>query len=1056
MIRKLSTTVIVFLSVMSFIPIFANYLHLDLIMPGSMFAPGTPFYLDLTIEDTGSSFSEVQLYVALTVGTGDFWFYPSWDMYPPNIDWDYVNLSGTSWLHRRLIPEFSWPEGAGAFYGAVFYAAVVHNENLVSNLADYTFGWFEDHQPPLMVSIPPGTYIRGSPEDEPCRTFVDLEEIEHEVTLTREFYMMTTEVTRQMWVDLKAAQPTLPDDPSDTARSPTMDHPVQNIAWYEAVLFANLMSLRDGYTPCYYADKNFTTPVDATNYGGWIFCDFDANGYRLPTEAEWEYACRAGTTGPFSAHEPNYNYESCRTAHPNPPLTVLNSIAWWKGNSGETAHPVGTKLANPWGLYDMHGNVAEWVWDHENQYTSEPVTDPRTGGVTSMAHMMIRGGTCLSNPGRVRSASRTRSRAFVRGSTRGFRLVRTGFESIPSPTPTPTPTLTPTSTSTPTPTPSTPTATPVPMEFVYIPHGNFLRGSPEDEPCRLGTESPQHLVILTRGFYMMKTEVTRQMWADLKSAQPTLPDDPSDTAFSSTMNHPVQCVSWFEAVLFANLMSLRDGFTRCYYKDPEFSIPVDVTNYTSGRFYCDFDALGYRLPTEAEWEYACRAGTTGPFSAYEPNFSTDICWHCSPSPPLTVLDSIAWWCGNSGDTAHPVGTKLPNPWGLHDMHGNVSEWCWDGSGNYSSEPVTDPTEPGADPTFRIARGGSFVSWSKECRSAFRFDHVRPANGYATRGFRLVRTADKTQPTPTPSTPTATPTPTLTSTPTPTPTPTPSTPTATPVPMEFVYISSGTYTRGSPPDEPGRVYWESPQHQVTFTRDFYIMTTTVTRQMWADLKTVQPTLPDDPTYPLYSPSINHPVSGLQWFEAVLFANLLSIQDGLTPCYYVDETCTTIIDATNYYTYNMYCDFDADGYRLPTEAEWEYAARAGATGPFFEHEPNYSAETAYTCSPDPPLHVLNSIAWWCGNAGETRHPVGTKLSNPWGLYDVHGNTWEWCWDWYGSYPSEAVIDPTGPETGESRVFRGGSFISLPRFCRVAHRVHLAPNWSVAGFRLVRTVP
>lgn len=232
-------------------------------------------------------------------------------------------------------------------------------------------------------------------------------------------------------------------------------------------------------------------------------------------------------------------------------------------------------------------------------------------------------------------------------------------------------------------------------------------------------------------------------------------------------------------------------------------------------------------------------------------------------------------------------------------------------------------------------------------------------------------------------------------------------------------------------------------------------------MWADLKAVQPTLPDDPSDPAYSATMAHPVQQVTWYEAILFANLLSKQQGLTPCCYVDETFTTVVDETNYISDGVFFNYFADGYRLPTDAEREYAARAGTTGAFSMHEPNYSINTCVTCEPNPPLNVLDDIAWWCGNSdtgsGPMAHPVGTKLPNPWGLYDMHGNVLEWCWDWFGEYPSGSVTDPTGPITYISRVMRGGSWLSPALFVRSAARGSFTADRRLndIGFRLVRTI-
>ena len=295
---------------------------------------------------------------------------------------------------------------------------------------------------------------------------------------------------------------------------------------------------------------------------------------------------------------------------------------------------------------------------------------------------------------------------------------------------TPTPTSTPGPTNTP-----RPTNTPTMEGFIYIPPGVYQCGDSSDEPC--AWQPRQHQVTLTRGLEVMKTEVTRLMWAKLRAVEPYLPSDPSQIEISPTMNHPVQKVTWFEAVLFANLQSVRHGFTRCYYKDAEFTEPVDVTNYTSDSFYCDFDANGYRLPTSAEWEYVCRAGSTGSFPFYEPKYGHHTCGSCNPQM-LIVLVQYSVYCANSAGTARVVGSKLPNPWGLYDMHGNVCEWVWDWYELYSSEPVVDPTGPETG-SYRVMRGGDWNCSASGCRSASR-EWRTPGYSSNNLGFRLVRSS----------------------------------------------------------------------------------------------------------------------------------------------------------------------------------------------------------------------------------------------------------------------------------------------------------------------------
>jgi formylglycine-generating enzyme required for sulfatase activity len=173
----------------------------------------------------------------------------------------------------------------------------------------------------------------------------------------------------------------------------------------------------------------------------------------------------------------------------------------------------------------------------------------------------------------------------------------------------------------------------------------------------------------------------------------------------------------------------------------------------------------------------------------------------------------------------------------------------------------------------------------------------------------------------------------------------------------------------------------------------------------------------------------PLERVSWWDAIAFCNALSNAAGRTPCY-------------SFLDLELTCNFDADGYRLPTEAEWEYVARAGTTAAFVLGD----AE-----------EELNRLAWYEANSGSVLHPVGEKEPNPWGLYDVLGNVWEWCWDWSGDYTNGELLDPTGPGLGSDRVVRGGSCRRPAAHCRVAHRYYSPPNnrGRSIGFRVVRSV-
>ena len=200
----------------------------------------------------------------------------------------------------------------------------------------------------------------------------------------------------------------------------------------------------------------------------------------------------------------------------------------------------------------------------------------------------------------------------------------------------------------------------------------------------------------------------------------------------------------------------------------------------------------------------------------------------------------------------------------------------------------------------------------------------------------------------------------------------------------------------------------------------------------------------------------PVEIVSWYDAIVYCNLLSIKEGLTPCYTIKSftdpalwgTSPGSTSAEDYTDWeSVTCNFDADGYRLPTEAEWEYAARGGKTG-----ITDGSWEYKYSGS-----NTADDVAWYLDNSDRKTHEVGKKQANALGLYDMSGNVFEWCWDWCddGYYPV-GTKDPTGPAGGGFRVNRGGGWDDSASSCAVSSRYDDFPYFrsSGRGFRLVRS--
>ena len=210
-----------------------------------------------------------------------------------------------------------------------------------------------------------------------------------------------------------------------------------------------------------------------------------------------------------------------------------------------------------------------------------------------------------------------------------------------------------------------------------------------------------------------------------------------------------------------------------------------------------------------------------------------------------------------------------------------------------------------------------------------------------------------------------------------------------VQFTMVDVEGGTFMMGATEEQGDQAFnSEKPAHEVTLS-SFSIGETEVTQGLWSAV------MGDIPQQQLSGSE--YPVMNISWYDCQTFVSKLSQLTGRT-------------------------------FRLPTEAEWEYAARGG----------NHSNGFMYAGSND-----IDEIAWIDDNCGNQYHEVAMKKANELGLYDMSGNMWEWCQDWYGTYPSEAVVDPTGPETGSYRIFRGGGWLDEARDCRVSRRYNFTPS-------------
>ena len=517
----------------------------------------------------------------------------------------------------------------------------------------------------VMCWIPPGEFRMGSPEDEDGRTN---NEVQHLVKISQGFWLAKTQTTQAQWQAIMGNNP---------SRFKGGDLPVDRVKWND---ICGEVKRSGGF-------------LQAINR----FCDSEEY-FHLPTEAQWEYACRAGTNGPYYSN--------------------LNEIAWYSENSAYRTHPVGQKKPNAWGLHDMLGNVLEWCTDRYGDYTSavftDAVTDP-TGPLVG-ENRVIRGSGWGNGPQSCRVAARSYSSPASTNGDIGFRLALSLITNITNSQSINfnnfTENAVRTITSNLKKQAEAGRRAGDEMEFkiapntkivmCWIPPGSFLMGGPEgggDRICYKAlwgdsqetppywdvSEEKPHMVEVLHGFWLGKYQITQSQW------KAVMMNNPSHTEGD---NLPVTLVSWVD-------ICGHDSKSNCFMKK--------INKHAPNNGY-------FSLPTETQWEYACRAGTTGSYAG--------------------VLKDMAWYDDKLDGSAcvQPVGLKMPNAWGLHDMHGNVWEWCADWFKNEEEFDFFDPSKPAPD-SLRVLRGGCASDLSHACRSqSRRFSY--PSIEEAELGFRI--------------------------------------------------------------------------------------------------------------------------------------------------------------------------------------------------------------------------------------------------------------------------------------------------------------------------------
>jgi len=529
--------------------------------------------------------------------------------------------------------------------------------------------------------------------------------------------------------------------------------------------------------------------------------------------------------------------------------------------------------------------------------------------------------------------------------------------------------------------------------MIFVEGGTFVMGCTPDQGSCYPGERPTHKVVVP-DFFIGELQVTQKLW---RAIMGTNVRQQWICRMFGDLNPDFFYEREFTPGDYAGILQLK-GEGDHY--------PMYFINYSDCEFFCHRlnqflsnqlpEGYRFRMPTEAQWEYAARGGKMS--RGYRFSGSDRA-------------DEVGWYSANSKEKIHEVGKKIKNELGIYDMSGNVWEWCRDrySEAYYSSSPSAHPKGPDKGMQY-VLRGGSWDYGGWACRAAARHKNY-PTARTENYGFRLaleppakLSASDFLGYTGkfTTSRPSSGKNLTFR---------------VNDTKFEMAFVEGGTFTMGCTSDPNDCFENEEPTHSVTLS-DFYMGRFQVTQQLWNRVMgttvSQQRNLLDS-TLVLYGEGNDYPI------------------------YYVNHTeCEAFCEKLNQLVSKQL----PKGYKfsLPTEAQWEYAARGGRKS------------KGYTYSGD---HNIWKVAWYEENSEDKTRKVGLKGRNELGIYDMSGNVWEWCSDWFdGSYYSYSPsTDPTGPGYGYHRVLRGGSWRSIEQGCRVSCRYKNLPNEraSNCGLRL-----